>query len=126
MQRFRPYLRTVGLTDQQGRILRTLAEASEIEMGALAERTCIHPASLSRIIPRLQRKGTLRRWKDPADARRVWVSITKEGRALIASVIRQSTRIYAELAREMGAARMRELHRGLAMLIGTADQATRE
>jgi homoprotocatechuate degradation regulator HpaR len=123
MQRFRPHLRAVGLTDQQGRILRVLAEAERLEMGALAARTSIHPASLSRIIPRLHRKGVVRRWKDDADARRVSVSITKRGRAAIAVVIRTSERIYAELAQEMGLARWRELHRCLDILIKIADAA---
>jgi homoprotocatechuate degradation regulator HpaR len=121
MQRFRPHLRKQGLTDQQGRILRVLAEAERLEMSELAARTSIHPASLSRIIPRLHRKGIVRRWKDGEDARRVSVSITRRGLAVIEVVVRQSDRIYADLAAEMGPARWRELHRGLDMLIKTAD-----
>ncbi len=123
MQRFRPHLRALGLTDQQGRILRVLAEAERLEMTELAARTSIHPASLSRIIPRLQRKGAVRRSKDDADARRVTVSITKRGRTVIAVVIRTSERIYAELAQEMGQARWRELHRCLDILVKAADGA---
>lgn len=121
MQRFRPHLRKQGLTDQQGRILRVLAEAERLEMSELAARTSIHPASLSRIIPRLHRKGIVRRWKDSEDARRVSVSITKRGLAVIEPVVRQSERIYADLAAEMGPARWRELHRCLDMLIKTAN-----
>ena len=117
MQRFRPHLRKQQLTDQQGRILRVLAESERLEMGELAAHTSIHPASLSRIIPRLHRKGIVRRWKDGEDARRVSVSITKRGRAIIEPVIRQSERIYAELAAEMGPARWRELQRCLEVLM---------
>jgi homoprotocatechuate degradation regulator HpaR len=123
MQRFRPYLRKQGLTDQQGRILRVLAEAERLEMSELAARTSIHPASLSRIIPRLHRKGIVRRWKDSEDARRVSVSITKRGLAIVEPVVRQSDRIYADLAAEMGPARWRELHRCLDVLIKAADDA---
>jgi homoprotocatechuate degradation regulator HpaR len=118
MQRFRPYLHRQRLTDQQGRILRVLAEARQLEMSELATRTSIHPASLSRIIPRLHAKGTVRRTKVNADARRVVVAITKRGRALVAPVIRASEQIYAELAAELGPSRLRELHRSLDMLIG--------
>lgn len=117
MQRFRPHLRAQGLTDQQGRILRVLAETDQIEMSELAVRTSIHPASLSRIIPRLHAKGIVRRWKVDADARRVLVSITKRGRAAVGPVMRASERIYAELATELGPARLKELHRSLDMLI---------
>jgi homoprotocatechuate degradation regulator HpaR len=120
MQRFRPHLRALGLTDQQGRILRTLAEAGRMEMRTLAEQTCIHPASLSRIVPRLHRKGIVRRLKHPTDARRISVSVTKEGRAMIAGVIRHSARIYAALAAEMGPAQLKALYRCLDTLIRTA------
>jgi homoprotocatechuate degradation regulator HpaR len=117
MQRFRPHLRTQGLTDQQGRILRVLAETEQLEMSDLAVRTSIHPASLSRIIPRLEAKGIVRRSKVDADARRVLVAITKRGRAAVAPVIRASERIYAELAAELGPSRLKELYRALDMLI---------
>jgi homoprotocatechuate degradation regulator HpaR len=117
MQRFRPFLRAQNLTDQQGRILRVLAETDRLEMGELSVRTSIHPASLSRIIPRLHAKGIVRRSKVDADARRVLVSITKRGRAVVAPVMRASERIYAELAAELGPGRLRELHRSLDMLI---------
>ena len=50
MQRFRPTLRDLGLTDQQGRIMRALAEVEWTDMMELAGRCCIHPASLSRIV----------------------------------------------------------------------------
>lgn len=118
MQRFRPHLRTQGLTDQQGRILRVLAETEQLEMSDLAVRTSIHPASLSRIIPRLEAKGIVRRSKVDADARRVLVAITKRGRSAVAPVIRASERIYAELAAELGPSRLKELYRSLDMLIG--------
>ncbi len=119
MQRFRPYLRKQGLTDQQGQILRVLAEMGRLEMSALAARTSIHPASLSRIIPGLQRKRIVRRWKVDGDARRVSVSITKFGLAVVQPVMRQSERIYADLAAELGPSRWRELHRCLELLIGS-------
>src|SRR5215831_3394593 len=74
MQHFRPSLHAAGLTDQQGRILRVLAEAIELEMLELSARTCILPASLSRIVPSMVKKGLVRRRKDHMDGRRVSVS----------------------------------------------------
>ncbi|HUB97828.1 MAG TPA: homoprotocatechuate degradation operon regulator HpaR [Stellaceae bacterium] len=122
MRRFRPYLRKQRLTDQQGRILRVLAEAGELEMSELAEQTSIHPASLSRIVPRLHAKGILRRSKVDTDARRVIVSITKRGRAAVVPVMRASQRIYEELAAELGPDRLKELHRSLDMLINPPER----
>ena len=123
MQRFRPHLRKQGLTDQQGRILRVLAESDRLEMSELAARTSIHPASLSRIVPGLHRKGIVRRWRVDSDARRVLVSITRHGLTVIQPVIRQSERIYADLAAEMGPVRWRDLHRCLEILISTSDRS---
>ena len=126
MHRFRPHLRNQGLTDQQGRILRVLAETEHLEMSELAMRTSIHPASLSRIIPRLRARGIVRRWKVDADARRVLVAITKRGRAAVAPVIRASERIYAELAAELGPSRLKDLYRSLDMLIAGPGSARRK
>ena len=117
MQRFRPHLHELGFTDQQGRIMRTLAEVDWIDMLELSRRCCIHPASLSRIIPRLDEKGIVRRRQDAEDARRMTVSLTKKGRAVFEVVSFESEVIYADLAAELGAARLQELHRCLDALI---------
>jgi homoprotocatechuate degradation regulator HpaR len=111
MQHFRPSLHAAGLTDQQGRILRVLAEAAELEMLELSARTCILPASLSRIVPSMGKKGLVRRRKDHADGRRVSVSITPRGRRVFKKLSRASEKIYRVLAVEIGAARLREFNR---------------
>lgn len=117
MQRFRPHLHELGFTDQQGRIIRTLADVDWIDMLDLSRRCCIHPASLSRIIPRLDEKGIVRRRQSPDDARRVTVSLTKKGRATFDILSFESEVLYADLATELGAARLEELHRCLDALI---------
>lgn len=117
MQRFRPHLHELGFTDQQGRIIRTLAEVEWIDMLELSRRCCIHPASLSRIIPRLDEKGIVRRRPAADDARRVTVSLTRKGRAAFEMLSFESEVIYADLATELGAARLQELHRCLEAVI---------
>lgn len=117
MRRFRPTLRALGLTDQQGRVMRALAEADGIEMMELARRCCIHPASLSRIVPRLVARGLLRRRPDARDARRATVALTAKGRATFWNVWTESERIYGALADELGASTLKELLRGLDAMI---------
>ncbi len=119
MQRFRPRLHALGLTDQQGRILRVLAEVEWIDMMALASRCCIHPASLSRIVPRLVERGLLRRRPDPDDARRITVALTTKGRSTLFDVWTESERIYGALADELGATTLHDLFRSLDALIET-------
>jgi homoprotocatechuate degradation regulator HpaR len=117
MQRLRPHLHELGFTDQQGRIIRTLAEVDWIDMLELSRRCCIHPASLSRIIPRLDEKGIVRRRPSAEDARRVTVKLTRKGHTAFAMLSFESEVIYANLAAELGAARLQELHRCLDALI---------
>lgn len=117
MQRFRPKLRELGLTDQQGRIMRALAEVEWIDMMELARRCCIHPASLSRIVPRLVERGLLRRRTDARDARRMTVTLTAKGRATFWNIWVESERIYGALADELGASNLEELLRSLDALI---------
>jgi homoprotocatechuate degradation regulator HpaR len=123
MQLFRPHLHALGLTDQQGRILRVLAERKRIEMRELSAQTCIHPASLSRMIPRMDARGIVRRSRDQADARRVMVAITARGLALFRVIAPESIAIYAGVAAAIGATRMRALHRSLDALIVLAPDA---
>jgi homoprotocatechuate degradation regulator HpaR len=117
MQRFRPTLRALGLTDQQGRIMRALADVEGIDMMELARRCRIHPASLSRIVPRLVARGLLRRRADARDARRTTVALTAKGRATFWNVLTESERIYGALADELGASTLKELLRGLDAMI---------
>jgi homoprotocatechuate degradation regulator HpaR len=117
MQRLRPHLHELGFTDQQGRIIRTLAEVDWIDMLELSRRCCIHPASLSRIIPRLDQKGIVRRRPSAEDARRVTVALTRKGRTAFSMLSFESEVIYAGLVSELGAARLQELHRCLDALI---------
>lgn len=119
MRRFRPLLRKLGLTDQQGRIIRTLAEADWIDMIELSSRCCMHPASLSRTVPLLEERGLVRRRQDQDDGRRVAVSLTRKGRTTFATISREFDKTYADLAAELGQSRIEELHRSLDALIDT-------
>lgn len=111
MLRFRPHLQAHGLTEQQWRILRVLAEAEALEIGEIGVRCNILPASLSLMLPKLELAGIVDRRANPADQRRVIVSLTAKGRRLFAEMGRESERIYAEITRDVGPERLRELYR---------------
>ena len=113
MQRFRPHLRRHGITDQQWRIIRLLVEADALEILELSERCCIHAASLSRILPNMETAGLIARCAHARDLRRVIVSITPQGRCLFETVAPRSEEIYAEIARDIGPARLNLLYRAL-------------
>jgi homoprotocatechuate degradation regulator HpaR len=117
MRHFRPHLHEHDLTDQQWRIIRALAEADAIEIGDLSKRCCIHPASLSRILPKLEASGLVSRRGNAGDKRRVMVSIAPPGRRLFTSVAPESEASYATIARKLGAKRLQETYRVLDELI---------
>lgn len=110
MQRFRPHLRAHGITEQQWRIIRVLVEADTLEILHVSERCCLHPASLSRILPNLEAAGLIARRAHAQDLRRVIVSITPQGRRLFEAVAPRSEQIYAEIARAIGPERVQQLY----------------
>jgi homoprotocatechuate degradation regulator HpaR len=110
MARFRPHLNAHGVTDQQWRIIRALNETEGLEIADLSEQCCLHAASLSRILPKLEAGGLISRRGHANDQRRVIVTLTAKGRRLFATVAPQSEAIYAELAREIGPARLEKVY----------------
>jgi homoprotocatechuate degradation regulator HpaR len=110
MQRFRPHLHAHGLTDQQWRIIRALNEVEEIEIVELGRICCLHAASLSRILPKLEAEGLVLRRSHRNDQRRVVVSLTSKGRRLFSAVAPQSEAIYAALADEIGPAKLEQIY----------------
>lgn len=129
MQRFRPNLNAHGLTDQQWRIIRALAEAEALEILEVSNRCCIHPASLSRILPKLEAEGYLSRRTNKEDQRRVIVSLTGAGRRFFESVSPESETIYQGLEKEIGSELLARLYRELdavaAALANGADRPSR-
>jgi homoprotocatechuate degradation regulator HpaR len=117
MQRFRTHIHALGLTDQQWRIVRALADAGSCEICELSARCCIHPASLSRTLPRLAADGLVSRIPNARDQRRVIVSLTPQGWHLVESAISAFDKVYAKLAKDIGAERIEHLTRALEDLI---------
>jgi homoprotocatechuate degradation regulator HpaR len=110
MQRFRPHLNAHGLTDQQWRIIRALNEVDEIEIVELGKNCCLHAASLSRILPKLEDGGLVSRRSHKNDQRRVVVSLAAKGRRLFETLAPQSEAIYGALAREIGLQKLEQIY----------------
>jgi homoprotocatechuate degradation regulator HpaR len=117
MQRFRAHMHALGLTDQQWRIIRALADAGSCDICELSARCCIHPASLSRTLPRLAADGLVSRIPNARDQRRVIVSLTPQGRRLFERAISAFSKVYANVAKDVGAERIEHLAQALEDLI---------
>jgi homoprotocatechuate degradation regulator HpaR len=102
MAHFRPQLLENDLSEQQWRVIRTLAESGETDAGTVAARSCIHPASLSRILRSLQKRKLLRTAQSRVDSRRLLVELAPAGRALFERMAPVSESIYLRLEERLG------------------------
>ncbi len=113
MDRFRPLLIRTGVTEQQWRVMRVLAEGGAMEAGAVARAACLLPPSLSRIIRTLEGLELIRAERSTEDARRVVLSLTRKGRKLVRVTLAEGAKIYASIEAEYGS---KELDTLFAML----------
>ncbi|MBV0911781.1 homoprotocatechuate degradation operon regulator HpaR [Anianabacter salinae] len=105
---FRAHLDAHGLTVQQWRVIRALAEGAALTPTELAERCVLLPPSLSRILRAMTDRGLVEPAADQ-DARRRRVRLTTEGRALYDSAAVQSRAVYDRIETVFGAGRMETL-----------------
>lgn len=125
MQQFRPHLREKGLSEQQWRVIRALAEAGSMEINALGEVCQIHPASLSRMLPNLERDGRIERRTDRDDQRYTIISITAKGKVLFQRIAKESEQIYASIERRIGTRELDALYELLDKTIRAAPETAK-
>ncbi|WP_417206842.1 homoprotocatechuate degradation operon regulator HpaR [Antarctobacter sp.] len=109
MERFRPMLREIDVTEQQWRVLRVVQEAGEIDATQLARAACVLAPSLTRILKTLEARGLIALHRDAADRRRTLVNISAVGKALLHEAGQTSAGIYKEIEERLGADRIADL-----------------
>jgi len=77
-----------GITISQCHILDVVAEAGDLTMQQLARRMFKSISTMTRVAGQLVRKGYIKRRQDPEDRRIVHVSITPQGKAILAAIQR--------------------------------------
>jgi len=117
MDHFRPHLHLHGVTEQQWRVLRALAEYGPLDAGSLARRVCLLMPSLSRILRDLAGQGLLKRSRKAGDGRKVIVVLSPGGRALFQKMSQESEQIYSSLAAAIGPEKLDALASELEQLI---------
>ena len=114
MARFRPMLREHGLTEQQWRVVRALADHPDIDASALARLSFLLSPSLTRILQFLESNKMVRRSADAQDLRRSVFRLTAKGKRVFDQVAPDAAREYAEIESAFGAKRLEQLYRLLA------------
>lgn len=98
----REMLVETGITEQQWRVLRVLAEYGTLDTKTLANRACLLLPSLTRIITTLRNKGLVTQTRDEKDRRRQFIAITKDGQKIINDNTEQAAEIVADFKRLLG------------------------
>ncbi len=94
--RIHQLLESLGLYRGQPPVLRALWEQEGLTHGELAERLRITPATITKMLQRMEKTGFVQRRADPADQRVSRVYLTEAGRAVQGSVQQVLDRMEAE------------------------------
>ncbi len=113
LSNFRPVISHFGLTEQQWRILRTLAEQGEIEPCQIADLCKILPPSLAGVLARMEEAGLVRRRRHESDLRRVLVAATDRGHRIVEDAAPLIERQYELLEQALGPDVIAGLYRAL-------------
>lgn len=118
---FRPILKSHNLTEQQWRIIRVLAVDNSIDFHVLSCKTCIVRPSLTGILTRMERDGLILRLKPISDQRKLYVSLTPEGKSLYERARSQVEEGYQAIERAFSTEKMVQLTSLLDELIALGD-----
>ena len=109
MSHFRPALNDIGLTDQQWRIIRILAQYGELESAHLAEKSCILKPSLTGIISRLCDVNLVARRRGEIDQRFVYIHLTTDGKEIFKKMSIKMEERYQSIYQQLGDEKIAEL-----------------
>lgn len=91
-----------GITEQQWRILRILAEDGPMDSSTLAHRASLLRPSVTRIVHSMTQRGLLQQLQDEEDRRRLILTIAPEGQRIIDDNLEQALAIAARWQDRLG------------------------
>jgi homoprotocatechuate degradation regulator HpaR len=110
MSRFRPMLRSHGVTEQQWRVIRALAAYEPADASELAKRSFLLAPSLTRILQFLEREKLVKRTADANDQRRKVFVLTDKGKRLYDEVGPDSEALYTDIEKQFGSRKLESLY----------------
>jgi len=72
----------IGVTGSQRLVIRIIGQHNGLSAGELASTMCVHPSTLTGVLRRLQKNGTIQRKTDREDHRRTHFFLSAKGRRL--------------------------------------------
>ena len=106
----RAMLSDAGITEQQWRVIRALADYDRSDAGELARRSFLLAPSLTRILQYLEGERLVRRSSDVSDQRRSVLSLTGKGRKLFDEVAPDSASLYDDIESAFGRKKLELLY----------------
>lgn len=94
MPQLRNILQQFNLSEQQWRIIETLAEHPACCFHELAKMTCLLGPSLSHLVAKLEKQGILNRWQNESDQRSKRIALTDKGADLYGIVLQELNHSY--------------------------------
>ena len=119
----RDMLSQTGITEQQWRVLRVLAEYGPMDTKTLADRSSLLFPSLTRIASTLRTKGLVTQTRDTTDRRRQIIEITCTGQKIIDDRAAQTAQIVADFKTRLGQDKYETLLDLLALLDPGTDKS---
>lgn len=120
MRKFKPHVDSLGLTIQQWRVIRALAENDTLPASELADKCVVMPSSMTRILNTLIERGLIEPAHDD-DGRRRSVRLTQSGTAIYTQMADKSEAIYRAIEQRFSTRKMTELLELLDELKAAAD-----
>ncbi|HJV01727.1 MAG TPA: MarR family transcriptional regulator [Burkholderiaceae bacterium] len=109
MQYFRPLLHRFGISEQQWRILRGLAEHGELEPRELCQQCGMLSASMAGVLARMEKSGLVIRRPVAGDKRRLMVGLGTHGSEVVQQMLPLVIRQYEHIEQAFGAERFQAL-----------------
>ena len=119
----RDMLSQTGVTEQQWRVLRVLAEYGPMDTKTLADRSSLLFPSLTRIASTLRTKGLVTQTRDTTDRRRQIIEMTRTGQKIIDVRAAQTAQIVADFKTRLGQDKYETLLDLLALLDPGTDKS---
>jgi homoprotocatechuate degradation regulator HpaR len=107
---FRPNLRKSGLTDQQWRVLRVLAEHPACDVATIAQEAYLLGPSLSGVLMRMERDGLIAREVNALDGRKQVIRATPKAKRLAAKLAQSIEAHYASMESALGKPQLMQLY----------------
>ncbi|MCA2011563.1 MarR family transcriptional regulator [Pararhodobacter sp. CCB-MM2] len=102
VSRFRKMLQREDLSEQQWRVLRILHDFGRLNSVQIADQSCIHKTSISRIVKTLEQRDIVERSPHETDSRISYVALTVFGQTMMDRLIVESTTIHEKIADDFG------------------------